>query len=81
MSSGKIPGAKRKWLALLLPKGHKQLQPRKILPVKPLLQRLLTRRINALRIGTKLAAIEAVGGALPCVVTVDWLIAKWAAHG
>jgi hypothetical protein len=53
---------------------------RKILPVKPLLERLLAGRNNRLRIGTKFAAIEAVGGTFPRVVPVDWLVAKRAAH-
>jgi hypothetical protein len=69
VSSGKLH-------LVLLPECHKPLQPRKILPVKPLLQRFLAGRNNRLRIGTKLAAIKAVSGALPRVVTVDWLIAK-----
>jgi hypothetical protein len=37
-------------------------------------------RNNRLRIGTKFAAIETVGGTLPRVDPVDWLVAKWAAH-
>ena len=34
---------------MLLPESHKPLQPRKILPVKPLLQRLLAGRNNRLK--------------------------------
>jgi hypothetical protein len=40
----------------------------------------LAGRNNRLRIGTKFAAIEAVGGTFPRVDPVDWLVAKWAAH-
>jgi hypothetical protein len=76
----KDSGGRKKRLALLLPKGHKPLQPGKILPVKPVLQRLLTRRNDALRIGTKLVAIEAVGGALPRVVTVDLACTRFRRH-
>jgi hypothetical protein len=39
-----------------------------------------TSKVGWFRIGTKFAAIEAVSGALPRVIPVDWLVTKWAVH-
>jgi hypothetical protein len=57
-------GARR--LSLLLPKGHQPPQPRKILLIKPLLQRVHLGRNNGFGVGAKFAAIKAGRCTLPC---------------
>jgi hypothetical protein len=65
---------------VLLPQGHKPLEPLHILPVKMFFEGLMRQRSYVLGIGAEFAAIKAIRGSLPRFILLDRLVAHWAAH-